>query len=225
MTLNPQGRSRLNKICLFLLCSSFLAPIATYIAHHYNYLGYQDVCSLSLWGLYEKWWWQLLTYPLVSSNDTIFSIKLLFTIAIKVQIFRFIAESIVESWGYKKWLFLTISATFLSGLVAAFLLRLNQSTHIIYGLTAPLFALTTIYLLMDTTGRVTTILGPVSIKPLMLLAMSIMVLQAFSSGESIEAVQWISAALWAIVYRWLIQKYDPPHSIHIINRDGSRIDL
>ncbi len=93
---------------------------------------------LSLWGLQRSFFFEVLTYPLVSPLHTL---SHLLHFCINLYLLHALGNTISEQYGKNRFLSLLIGGTLSGGLVGTLTLYLTHSVYPLFGMTAPIFAL------------------------------------------------------------------------------------
>lgn len=126
--------------CVFF-CSS-IAPISSFIiAILFRLPGPQFFLGLSLYGIKQTYFWQFLTYPLISSFDTIFSTSFLIKNALSALLLRYTLKSFERQFSSKKVFTFLISNILATGIFSWLLMITTKNSNIFFGSTFLIIAL------------------------------------------------------------------------------------
>lgn len=128
---------------------SILSPIVSFAFSQYTHLaGPQEWMPLSLEGIKQGWFWQLITYCFVHSTDAGISISLLFFLCLQMFLLWFAGSEVASRFGTASFLMLYLSGTVISGLVAASLLFLFSSPTLVVGSAPAVYTLLVLWTML-----------------------------------------------------------------------------
>lgn len=196
--------------------TAILSALLSGIFHLFNYLGPQELLSLSWPGLHQWYIWQPLTYLFVLDSSGGITFGFLISLFLDLYFLWILGSTLQESIGDSHLISLYLISGILAGLAAVTVMMMNGLFITLAGPSAALLALLVAWTICYSDSVIFLFfLIPIKAKWLLVGVFSTILLVYISKWDFVSLAFYTTAALVGYLYSILVLKQNGPfHELH-----------